>query len=74
MSVEWNNLSATQREPYNKIAEKDKVRYQNEMKTYIKKTPSGASESKKGKNASVIAKGSKVKKDQSKQEVVEDNE
>lgn len=64
MSEEWNSLSASQKEPYNKQAEKDKVRYQNEMKTYSKKAPTG-SESKKHK---IVGKGQKAQKEESEQE------
>ncbi len=66
MSEEWNHLHANQKEPYNKQAEKDKVRYQNEMKGYVKKAAHAPVESKKqDKKAS---NGKKGKKEESEEE------
>lgn len=60
MSVEWNSLHANEKETYNKQAEKDKVRYQNEMKGYVKKDAHAPAESKKqDKKASHGKKGQK---------------
>ena len=33
----WNELSAEEKEPYEKLAEEDKERYNNEMAQYSKK-------------------------------------
>ena len=64
MSVEWNSLSSSQKEPYTKQAEKDKARYQNEMKGYNKKAHAQPTEAKKqDKKASGAAKGKKGKKE-----------
>ncbi len=45
MSEEWKNLSEEQRQPYHRMAEQDKVRYENDKKQY-EKTKGTASASK----------------------------
>ncbi len=75
MSEEWNSLSSSQKEPYNKQAEKDKVRYQNEMRGYNKKAHAQPTEAKKqDKKAAGSAKGKKAKKEESEEEDDDDEE
>jgi len=74
MSEEWNKLPTTQKEPYVKQAEKDKIRFETEMKAYLKNVQATYSEPKKDKKSAAPASNGKSKKNSKKKESSEEED